>query len=180
MKLGKGVFNTRAVLHGSPAGYFLLQVRFDWIVRFSVFRNDLMSFPQASGVHDDSASSEVRVKEFTRRTIAAALGAAVGGKSVVSVYDYARKRAFSYNAEMIEGLLNGYDHDRGHYVSGSMENNAINLYDSGLNKRITIFITGDDFSGYDYHTQTYFTGAVDGDSISMVDHENGGHYRFLV
>ena len=120
------------------------------------------------------------MEEFTRRTIAAAVGAAVGKKNVVSVYDYARKRAFSYSAETIENMINGFDHDRGHHISGSIEKDAIQLYDSGIEKRITIFLTGTVFSGYDYHTRTYFSGSMEGDSVNMVDHENGGHYRFLV
>ena len=120
------------------------------------------------------------MKDFTRRTIVAALGATLSGRPVVSVYDYARKQAFSYSAEAEENLINGFDHDRGHHIAGSIEKDTIQLYDSGLEKRITIFVRGVAFSGYDYDTRTYFSGTVEGDSINLVDHENGINYRFLI
>ncbi|MBH9721982.1 hypothetical protein JAO10_16720 [Burkholderia contaminans] len=119
------------------------------------------------------------MKDTTRARVAAAVGAAVNGEDVTSVYDYSSGGYRSISASVGNGSLDGYDYSTSSHFTGG-GGGSLDFYDYQNSKHVQLSLSGNSFDGYDYDSGKHFSGTVDGRSISIYDYETNKYYNYSV
>ena len=80
---------------------------------------------------------------------------------------------------VLKGVVSGgdvqvFNEDRSVHLSGTLPN----LYESGSQSRIHLHVDGMAFSGFDYASQTRFSGRVTGATVLFHEFNTGKQYSF--
>ncbi len=114
------------------------------------------------------------MKSRTRRAIAYIAGRIVSGLSETNIYDSSDSQYYSMDGSVQADNLSVYDYTEKCYISGSLPN----LFHYGNEKALTLNMTGDKFTGYDYDESSSFSGSVSGNSISIYDGKTSPYFKY--
>lgn len=96
-----------------------------------------------------------------RASIAFIITAYASGKNGTGVFDYTQGRRYSFSGTIRKCSINIFDHGRGCYLTGRIEN----LYDHARRNFISIHLVNNLFTGYDFDDLTHFRGYTNGDNL---------------
>jgi hypothetical protein len=116
------------------------------------------------------------MKAHTRRAVAYIVARLVEKKDSDSVYDYERDKTFSFGGKVSSTTVDVYDYERRCPVGGSLNS----LYHYGNKKHVSLEIVDNTFSGYDYDTDTRYSGRVGDGLVSIYDFEVKKHFNYSV
>lgn len=91
-----------------------------------------------------------------------------------TIYDQSRSKYLDFSGFWEGQKIDLYDHDRDCYFSGTLPE----LYDYGIDSPVRLEISGNQFSGYDYQNNQYFSGVVNGFEISLYDHGESKQFNY--
>ncbi len=113
-----------------------------------------------------------------RRIVAYIAGRIASGRNLTGIHDRASGSWTQVGAVAAPNHLSLYDYDRACMVSvvGPAEN--LYVYDCGSGRHIQLRVSGCQFSGYDFETQAFFSGSVNGASIFFCDFQHSDYFKY--
>jgi hypothetical protein len=114
------------------------------------------------------------MKAHTRRAIVYIAARLTGSRSN-SVYDVAAIRHFLFSGSADAQRCQLFDHDEHCYISGSFPG----LYHHGNRQHVTLRMRGRAaFSGFDYDSQSQYTGSFHGPTAIVYDYEDAKYHMY--
>ena len=97
-----------------------------------------------------------------QRAAIAAIALVMNSQSAVnSIYSYKSSSYVNFSITLKNNILNAYDYGRVWYITGTTStNNNFNLYDYGTSAYVSLMVTKDCFSGYDFNSGYHFSGTI--------------------
>ena len=83
---------------------------------------------------------------------------------------------FSYDSGEYALMSDTYDYHSGSHIG----TNSNGVYHYGIRSHISLNITGNNFSGYDYNSGYHFQGTVLGGSVQLYDYHERRYYNYSV
>lgn len=120
------------------------------------------------------------MQNHTRRAIAYITGRLVSGELSATVYDYTAFTYFSFGGDVSLSNIAIFDYDKKCQVSGLGSLDSINLYHFGNKNHIFLNIEETHFNGFDYDTNSHFSGDVMGRSITIFDYELNTYFNYSI
>lgn len=119
------------------------------------------------------------MKQSTRAKVAAVIAAVMKGQKVSTVYDCSIGSYRNISSEVSEGRVTGYDYSTSSHFS-STSAGKLDFYDYETSTQVRLKVEGSDFLGYDCHSSQNFSGTIDGNTISLYEHETSQSYSYRV
>lgn len=120
------------------------------------------------------------MQNHTRRAVAYIAGRLISQEPSATVYDYSSFKYFSFGGDVSISLIAIFDYDKQCQVSGLGSPDSINLYHFGNKNNIFLNIEETHFNGFDYDTDSHFSGDVMGRSISIFDYEHNIYFNYSI
>jgi hypothetical protein len=119
------------------------------------------------------------MEDDTRTSIAYIAGRLISGKSIASLYDYARSRRIDITSIPHARSLKQFNYARQSSLSRSSQGSRYRylLGDDGV---LDLTVSGNAFIGYFRTNASDFVGKVWGDSIYLYDHEESAHFNYRI
>lgn len=111
-----------------------------------------------------------------RAALAFVCGNRYRGIIATRLYDHSRNKYLSYNLQKDASGFNMFDYDRNSYLNG----NENQLFDFFTKSYIQIYFNEQLFSGFDFQSSTSFYGIINGNLISIYDHQFGKYFNYIV
>ncbi len=93
------------------------------------------------------------------------------------VYDFGMSKYISISASSLSNsYLSFFDYNRGGYISGSQ----FSLYDYPTSTYVSININGNTIICFDFETSSYTNFVVNGSAISAFDYQTSKYYNYNV
>ena len=121
------------------------------------------------------------MKSHTRRGIAYIAGRLVSGKYSTTLRDDSEGKHFSFEGEVsVENGVSVYDYEQNCFIRGNSSKASFSLYHDGNANYIDLAIEGSTFKGHDKDSGAFFSGAVDGDFITVRDDEYSQDFKYAI
>lgn len=120
------------------------------------------------------------MQNHTRRTIAYIVGRLISDDASATVYDYSSFKHFSFGGDVSLSQITIFDYDKQCQISGLGSLDSINLYHFGNRNHIFLNIEETHFNGFDYDTNSHFSGDVMGKSVSIFDYEHNAYFNYSI
>ena len=121
------------------------------------------------------------MKSHTRRAVAYIAGRLVSGKYSTTLRDDSEGKHFSFAGEgSLEKGVSVYDYEQKCFIRGNGSGESFSIYHDGNEKSIEVTINENTFKGYDRDSETFFSGTVDGDFITIRDDELSQEFKYLL
>ena len=119
------------------------------------------------------------MKAKQRAAIAGIIIALANDRQIKNIYSYDLATHIFLSGTVENNHVNIYDYSRSCYITGNSNNGKqYSLYDYGSSCHISITINGKSATGYDYGSGYHFSCSVNNRAASMYDYETGQHYNY--
>ena len=116
------------------------------------------------------------MKNHVRRAIAFVAAGALSGSENAALYDYNQSAYFQFGGTVSDATVSIFDYDQGCYISGNLPS----LFHYGESQYIQLILEEGQFRGIDYGSGNYFSGTLNGHSISLYDYEVGQYFNYSI
>jgi hypothetical protein len=120
------------------------------------------------------------MNEPTRRGIAYIAGRALSRKSCSAIYDYNATQYFNFGGTVVETRVSVFDYDEGCYITGSGGGRSYSLFHHGNQSHVKLDVGLGTFNGFDYDSNSHFTGKVNGNVVWVFDYEESEWFSFSI
>ena len=120
------------------------------------------------------------MKTGVRAVVAYVVGRLISGKESSSVYDFAANDYTSLGGHVSPSSVNVFDYTHRCNCSGGGNGRTLILFHYGVGKHVSLKLQADRFSGYDYDSESRFSGVVRHHLVRIYDSELRRYFSYSI
>lgn len=120
------------------------------------------------------------MKPHLRAAIAYVAARLILPSSATGLFDESQFRRVLLSGAVDRTVINVFDHERRCFIVGAGDGVNYTLFHQGEGYHVSLSVREHAFWGHDYGHSTRFDGTVDGNSVTVHEHESDARFRYVI